>query len=86
MGIALELPILYLFLERDILKRIILDLDMNLLFFPEFSTLNLFDFTVCGEYRFKHFSAGIQFGAHTVITSEQVVYIWKTGLNFKIYF
>jgi len=75
MGVNLEAPLLYLFWDREILKRIIFDVDMNLLFFPEQNTLNLFDFRFSGEFRFNHFSAGLHFGAYSIITSDAAEYL-----------
>ncbi len=86
MGVALELPLFYLIWEEEFFKNIIFDVDLNLLFFPDITTFNLFDFTVCAEYRFDHFSVGLDFGAYTVITTEDIEYIWKTGLNIKFHF
>lgn len=86
MGVNLEAPLLYLIWEREFLKRIILDLDMNLLFFPELSTLNLFDFKINTEFRFGNFSAGIHFGAYSVITDDLIEYMWMTGVNINFYF
>jgi hypothetical protein len=86
MGINLEAPLLYLFWEEEFLKRLVFDVDMNLLFFPEVNTLNLIDFTVNSSLRFNHFSAGIHFGAYSVITPDKVEYMWMTGLNINLFF
>lgn len=86
MGVNLEAPLLYLFWDKDFLKRIILDLDMNLLFFPELSSLNLFDFKINMKFRFDHFSTGIHFGAYSVITSDSIQYMWMTGVNINFNF
>ncbi len=86
MGVNLEAPVFYLFWDREFLKRIILNLDMNLLFFPELSSLNLFDFKMNTEIRFNHFSTGIHFGAYSVITTDSIQYMWMTGVNFNFYF
>lgn len=86
MGLNLEAPLLYLFWDVDFFKRIVFDVDMNLLFFPELNTLNLFDFKINGEIRFNNFSTGIHFGAYSFITPETVEYLWMTGLSINFYF
>ncbi|MDA3811932.1 MAG: hypothetical protein PF518_16565 [Spirochaetaceae bacterium] len=86
MAINLEAPLLYLFWDREFLKRLVFDIDMNLLFFPELNTLNLFDFKVSGELRFSHFSVGIHFGAYSIITPEKVEYLWMTGASINLFF
>lgn len=86
MGINLEGPFIYLFVNREALKNLILDLDMNLLFFPEINTLNLFDFQFSLQYRFNHFALGIHTGAYSVITPDQSKYIWMSGLDFNLRF
>jgi len=86
MGINLEAPLLYLFWDKEFLKRIIFDVDMNLLFFPELNTLNLFDFKVSSKLRFNHFSAGFHFGAYSVVTPVKVEYLWMTGINVSFNF
>ncbi|MBI9100429.1 MAG: hypothetical protein JEY91_18250 [Spirochaetaceae bacterium] len=83
MGVNIEAPLLFLFWDREALKRLIFDVDINLLFFPKISTLNLFDFKITSELQFKYFSAGIHFGAYSVITPVDVEYIWMTGLSFR---
>ena len=86
MGVNLEAPLLYLFWDKEFFKHLIFNADMNLLFFPEMNTLNLWDFKFNGEYRFKNFSAGIHFGAYSVITPDEVEYLWMTGITFKLFF
>lgn len=86
MGINLEGPFIYYFWTNQFFKRFILDLDMNLLFFPEINTLNLFDFRLNGRYQFDHFAMGIHFGAYSVITTVDVEYIWMSGLNVSFSF
>ena len=88
MGINLEAPLLYLFWDQEFFKRLVFDVDMNLnlLFFPELNTLNLFDFKITGEVRFNNFSAGVHFGAYSFITPEDVKYLWMTGLSINLYF
>jgi len=84
MAVNLEGPILYLFLNKEPLKRFIMGIDMNLLFFPQVSTLNLFDFKLEAKLQFDHFAAGFHFGAYSIITPEESKYIWMTGLNFSL--
>lgn len=86
MGINLEGPLIYLFVNREGLKRLIFDLDMNLLFFPEINTLNLFDFRINTRLQLKNFAIGVHFGAYSVITTDDVEYIWMTGMNFSLRF
>lgn len=86
MAVNLEAPLLFLFWDEEFLKRIIFDVDMNLLFFPELKTLNLFDIKISGKLRFDHFSLGLHVGAYSVITQEKAEYLWMTGLNFSLYF
>lgn len=86
MGINLEGPFIYLFWNREFFKRVIIDLDMNLLFFPEINTLNLFDFRLNGRLQFNHFAMGAHFGAYSVITTVDVEYIWMTGINVSLRF
>ncbi|MBN2659537.1 MAG: tetratricopeptide repeat protein [Spirochaetales bacterium] len=83
MGVNLEGPLLYLFRSRESLKRFILGIDMNLLFFPEMNTLNLFDFRIEAKLQLDHFSAGLHFGAYSVITPDESKYIWMNGINFS---
>lgn len=84
MGVNLEGPFLYQFINREPLKNIIFDVQMNLLFFPEISTLNLFDFRGNVLFQLNHFSIGVHFGAYSVITAEDVKYIWMNGINFNL--
>jgi hypothetical protein len=85
MGVNLEAPLLYLFFENEYMKRIIFDFDMNLLFFPELNTLNLLDFKLSSELRFKNFSTGVHFGAYSVVTTDDVQYLWMTGFSLNVY-
>ncbi len=84
-SISLELPVLYIIWEKELLKNIILDLDMSLLFFPEINTLNLFDFKVNLEYRFDKITTGLQFGANTRITKDNIKYMWNGGIIFRFH-
>ncbi|MBB6480825.1 tetratricopeptide repeat protein [Spirochaeta isovalerica] len=83
MGVNLEGPLLYLFRSNEGLKKFIMGIDMNLLFFPEMNTLNLFDFKIEARLQFDHFSAGLHFGAYSVITPDESKYIWMNGINFR---
>lgn len=85
MGVNLEAPLIYLFWEREFWKKLVFDVDINLLFFPDMNTLNLFDFRVSTEYKLEHFSVGVHFGAYSVITPEKSEYIMMTGMSLNFY-
>lgn len=83
MDVDLEGPLFYLFWDRDGLKKILMGIHMNLLFFPEINTLNFFDFKIDAGLQFQHFYTGLYFGAYSVITTVDSQYIWMAGLSFR---
>lgn len=85
MGVNLEAPLLYLFWDNELFKRFIVDFDMNLLFFPEINTLNLLDFRINGEIRFSNFSMGLHFGSYSVVTTDDIIYLWMGGMNISLF-
>lgn len=85
MGVNLEAPLLYYFWDYEFFKRLIFDFDMNLLFFPEINTLNLLDFRLNSELHFSNFSTGVHFGAYSVVTTDDVSYLWMAGVNLSLY-